>query len=157
MLDPLLLRAFLTVVQTGGFTRAAASLHLTQATVSQQVRRLEEQVGAQLLERGGRYVVTPAEGDRMLGYANRIVSLIDEAELAMGRNQQDGEVRLGVPDDFAADSLTSCLADFADAHPGIRLEIINGLSHDVWNAFTAGELDLALIKQRDRKSTRLNS
>ena len=59
----------------------------------------------------------------MLGYANRIVALIDEAELAMGRNQQAGEVRLGVPDDFAADSLTSCLADFADSHPGIRLEI----------------------------------
>ena len=53
MLDPVLLRAFLTVVQTGGFTRAAASLHLTQSTVSQQVRRLEEQVGAELLERGG--------------------------------------------------------------------------------------------------------
>ena len=46
MLDPVLLRSFLTVVQTGGFTRAAASLHLTQSTVSQQVRRLEEQLGA---------------------------------------------------------------------------------------------------------------
>lgn len=148
MLDPVLLRAFLTVVQTGGFTRAAASLHLTQSTVSQQVRRLEEQVGAELLERGGRYVVTTTEGERLLGYANRIVSLIDEAVLAMGRNQQEGEVRLGVPDDFAADSLTPCLADFADSHPGIRLEIVNGLSHDVWRAFNAGELDLALIKQR---------
>lgn len=148
MLDPVLLRAFLTVVQTGGFTRAAASLHLTQSTVSQQVRRLEEQVGAELLERGGRYVVTTTEGERLLGYANRIVALIDEAELAMGRNQPAGEVRLGVPDDFAADSLTACLADFADNHPGIRLEIINGLSHDVWSAFNAGELDLALIKQR---------
>jgi DNA-binding transcriptional LysR family regulator len=45
MLDPVLLRSFLAVVQTGGFTRAAASLHLTQSTVSQQVRRLEEQLG----------------------------------------------------------------------------------------------------------------
>ena len=49
MLDPVLLRSFLAVVQTGGFTRAAASLHLTQSTVSQQVRRLEEQLGAELL------------------------------------------------------------------------------------------------------------
>ena len=51
MLDPVLLRSFLAVVQTGGFTRAAASLHLTQSTVSQQVRRLEEQLGAELLDR----------------------------------------------------------------------------------------------------------
>jgi DNA-binding transcriptional LysR family regulator len=148
MLDPVLLRSFLAVVQTGGFTRAAASLHLTQSTVSQQVRRLEEQLGAELLDRSGRYVVTTTEGERLLGYANRIVALMDEAMLALGQSAVEGEVRLGVPDDFAANSLTSYLADFADTHPGIRLEITSGLSHDVWRAFNAGELDLALIKQR---------
>lgn len=85
MLDPVLLRSFLAVVQTGGFTRAAASLHLTQSTVSQQVRRLEEQIGAELLDRSGRYVVTTTEGERLLGYANRIVALMDEAMLALGQ------------------------------------------------------------------------
>lgn len=148
MLDPVLLRSFLTVVQTGGFTRAAASLHLTQSTVSQQVRRLEEQLGVELVDRSGRYVVTTTEGERLLGYASRIVALMDEAVSALGQSAVEGEVRLGVPDDFAASSLTPYLADFADAHAGIRLEITSGLSHDVWRAFNAGELDLALIKQR---------
>lgn len=148
MLDPVLLRSFLTVVQTGGFTRAAASLHLTQSTVSQQVRRLEEQLGVELVDRSGRYVVTTTEGERLLGYASRIVALMDEAVSALGQSAVEGEVRLGVPDDFAASSLTPYLADFADAHAGIRLEISSGLSHDVWRAFNAGELDLALIKQR---------
>lgn len=148
MLDPVLLRSFLAVVQTGGFTRAAASLHLTQSTVSQQIRRLEEQLGAELLDRSGRYVVTTTEGERLLGYAQRIVALMDEAQLALGRSAEEGEIRLGVPDDFAANSLTPYLADFADSHRGIRLEITSGLSHDVWRAFNAGELDLALIKQR---------
>lgn len=148
MLDPILLRSFLAVVQTGGFTRAAASLHLTQSTVSQQIRRLEEQIGAELLDRSSRYVVATSEGERLLGYAQRIVALMDEAVLALGQNRLEGEIRLGLPDDFAASSLTPYLADFADAHPGIRLEVSSGLSHDAWQAFNAGELDLALIKQR---------
>ena len=56
MLDPVLLRSFVAVADTGSFTRAADSVHLTQSTVSQQVRRLETQVGCELLHRGGRYV-----------------------------------------------------------------------------------------------------
>ena len=123
MLDPVLLRSFLAVVQTGGFTRAAASLHLTQSTVSQQVRRLEEQLGAELLDRSGRYVVTTTEGERLLGYANRIVALMDEAMLALGQSAVEGEVRLGVPDDFAANTADSkaqieSSTDNADVEPG---------------------------------------
>ena len=157
MLDPILLRTFVAVVQTGGFTRAAASLHLTQSTVSQQVRRLEEQVGAQLLERSARHVQTTSEGERLLGYAQRIVALLDEAGRVMGRSVDSGEVRLGLPDDFAAHALMPALAQFAQAYPGVRLVVTSGLSHDVWRAFNDGELDLALVKQRSGRAKGLAS
>lgn len=148
MLDPELLRSFLAVVDTGSFTRAATSVHLSQSTVSQQIRRLETQLGCELLDRGGKYVVTTPEGERLVGYARRIVALMEEAEEQLTLSAGRGVIRLGVPEDFAAHTLTPMLASYADAYPGLTLEVTSGLSHELWNAFQAGELDVALVKQR---------
>jgi DNA-binding transcriptional LysR family regulator len=148
MLDPDLLRSFLAVVDTGSFTRAATSVHLSQSTVSQQIRRLELQLACELLDRSGRYVVTTPEGERLLGYARRIVGLISEAEEQLTLSVGEGVIRLGVPEDFAAHTLTPMLASFAIAYPGLRLEVTSGLSHELWQAFQDGVLDVALVKQR---------
>lgn len=147
-LDPVLLRSFCAVADTGSFTRAAESVHLTQSTVSQQIRRLEDQFGCQLLERGGRLVVPTPEGERLRGYAQRIVALMDEAVEQVATGALHGAVRIGVPEDFAARALTPTFAAFADAYPQVRLEVTSGLSRPLWQRFQDGELDLALIKQR---------
>lgn len=148
VLDPVLLRSFVAVVGCGSFTRAAASVHLTQSTVSQQMRRLEEQVGCALLDRSGRHVVTTVEGERLLGYAQRITQLMDEAVAQLAPSPGHAAVRLGVPEDFAARTLTPTFAAFADAHPQVRLEVTSGLSRSLWQQFQQGGLDLALVKQR---------
>jgi len=147
-LDPVLLRSFCAVADTGSFTRAAESVHLTQSTVSQQVRRLEEQFGCQLLERGGRLVRPTPEGERLRGYAQRIVLLMDEAVEQVATGALHGAVRIGVPEDFAARALTPTFAAFADAYPQVRLEVTSGLSRALWQRFQDGDLDLALVKQR---------
>ena len=76
-IDPTLLRSFCAVAETGSFTRAAQGVHLTQSTVSQQIRRLEEQMGCTLLDRSGRHVECTLEGERLLAYAQRILALMD--------------------------------------------------------------------------------
>lgn len=148
ILDPVLLRSFVAVADTGSFTRAADSVHLTQSTVSQQIRRLEVQFGCDLLNRNGRYVATTPEGERLLGYARRIMQLMDEAVEQVTQSVEQGEIQLGVPEDFAAHALTPILAAFAENYPGIRLEITSGLSHELWCLFQQGKLDMALVKQR---------
>ena len=148
MLDPDLLRSFLAVVDTGSFTRAATSVHLSQSTVSQQIRRLEVQLGCDLLDRSGKYVVTTPEGERLVGYARRIIALMAEAAQQLTLGMEQGVIRLGVPEDFAAHPLTSMLASFADAFPGVRLEVTSGLSHELWQGYQAAELDVVLVKQR---------
>lgn len=148
LLDPVLLRSFVAVADTGSFTRAADSVHLTQSTVSQQIRRLEVQFNCDLLNRSGRYVATTPEGERLLGYARRIMQLMDEAVEQVTQGVEQGEIQLGVPEDFAAHALTPVLAAFAATYPGIRLEITSGLSHELWDLFQQGKLDLALVKQR---------
>ncbi|MDM5070601.1 MULTISPECIES: LysR family transcriptional regulator [Aeromonas] len=145
MLDPLLLRSFVAIVDTGSFTRAGERVHLTQSTISQQMRRLEQQLGCPLLDRSGRQVVTTTEGEKLLGLARRILALLMQAEEQVTEGSL--QLSLGVPEDFAAGAMAPVLAAFARDHPQVRLEVHSGLSHEIWQRFEAGELDLALVKQ----------
>lgn len=145
LLDPHLLQSFVAIVETGSFTRAGERMHLTQSTISQQMRRLEQQLGCPLLDRSGRQVVTTAQGETLLGLARRILGLLAQAGDRVGETSLP--LRLGVPEDFAAGAMTAVLAAFARQYPEVRLEVQSDLSHALWQAFEAGELDLALIKQ----------
>jgi DNA-binding transcriptional LysR family regulator len=147
MFDLDLLRSFVSVVDTGGFTRAGERVHRTQSTVSQQIRRLEEALGCPLLYRNGKQATPTEEGERLLSYARRILALAQEARDAVARPGGDGVVRLGIPEDFAAYRLTELLSDFARSRPGLRLDVRCGLSVQLRSALERGELDLALFKR----------
>ncbi|SCK25566.1 LysR family transcriptional regulator [Vogesella sp. LIG4] len=148
LLDPVLLKSFVAVVESGSFTRAGDRVHLSQSTVSQHLRRLEELLGCELLDRSGRYVVTTESGACLLVHARKLLTLMEEAVADMRDNQAQGEIHLGVPEDFAADLLTPLLAGFARDNPALRLEVASGLSNTLWQQFCAGSYDLVLIKQR---------
>ena len=147
MLDIDLLRSFVSVVDAGGFTRAGERVHRTQSTVSQQVRRLEEMLGCDLLDRNGRQATPTEEGERLLSYARRILALAEEARDVVARPVGDGVVRLGLPEDFAAYRLADMLSDFARSRPGLRLDVRCGLSVRLVRDLERGELDLALYKR----------
>jgi DNA-binding transcriptional LysR family regulator len=146
MLDLTLLRAFVSVVDAGGFTRATERVHRTQSTVSQQIRRLEDSVGRPLLVREGRTVRTTEEGERLLGYARRLLALSAEARAAVGE-PSGGMVRLGIPDDFALDALTRAVGAFAQARPNVRLSVRCAVSVELAADLARGALDVALFKR----------
>src|SRR5258705_5195584 len=128
MLDLDLLRSFVSVVDAGGFTRAGERVHRTQSTVSQQIRRLEDTLGRELLHRNGKQATPTEEGERLLSYARRILALAEEARDVVARPAGDGVVRLGIPEDFAAYRLAEGLSGFAPSPPGLRLDGRCGLS-----------------------------
>ena len=152
MLDLDLLRSFVSVVDTGGFTRAGERVHRTQSTVSQQIRRLEETFGRPLLHRDGRHITPTEGGERLLSYARRLLALAEEARDVVSRPTGDGVVRLGIPEDFAAYRLTEMLSDFARSRPGLRLHVRCGKSARLRRALERRDLDLALLK-RDMEET----
>src|SRR5229473_979308 len=108
MLDLELLRSFVSVVDSGGFTRA---------------------------------------GERLLSYARRLLSLAEEARDVMTRPGNEGAVRLGIPEDFAAYRLAKLLATFTRARPGLRLDVRADQSMYLRSDLERGELDLALLKR----------
>lgn len=152
MLDMDLLRAFVSVVDAGGFTRAGAQVHKAQSTVSQQIKRLEEDVGRVLLVRDGRSVRLTPEGERLLGYARRILALGAEAKAALGE-APNVTVRLGIPDDIAPETLTRAIGAFAQARPDVRLAVRCALSRDLAADLARGELDVALHKREPGAGT----
>jgi DNA-binding transcriptional LysR family regulator len=147
MLDLELLRSFVSVVDTGGFTRAGERVHRTQSTVSQQIRRLEETLGYPLLHRNGKSATPTEQGERLLSYARRILSLEQEARDSLAQPSGEGIIRLGLPEDFAAYRLTELLSNFMRSRPGLRLDVRSGLSVQSRRALERGELDLALYKR----------
>ena len=147
MLDIELLRSFVSVIDAGGFTRAGERVHRTQSTVSQQIKRLEDAVGKPLLVRNGKQATLTDEGERLLGYARRILMLEAEARDVMSRPGNDGVLRLGIPEDFAAYRLTELVSHLSHVRPGLRLNVRSGLSVLLGGLLERGDLDLALLKR----------
>lgn len=147
MLDLELLRSFVSVVEAGGFTRASERVHRTQSTVSQQIKRLEEDVGQVLLHRDGKEVRPTEAGERLLSYARRLLTLAEEARDVLGQPGGEGAIRLGIPEDFAAYRLAKLLGTFSRSHPGLRLDVRADQSKNLARDLDRGELDLALFKR----------
>jgi DNA-binding transcriptional LysR family regulator len=146
-LDLDLLRAFVSVVECASFTRAAATLGRTQPAVSLQIRRLEDQLRAPLLDRGGRGVALTTEGAALLPQARRLLRLNDEIVAALGDGDLEGEVRFGAPEDVATMHLPGILGAFARSHPRIRLAVTCDYTANLLDQMSRGMLDLALIKR----------
>ncbi len=146
-LDLDLLRAFVSVVESASFTRAAAALGRTQPAVSLQIRRLEDQLRSPLLDRGGRGVALTTEGAALLPQARRLLRLNDEIVAALGDGDLEGEVRFGAPEDVATMHLPGILGAFARNHPRISLAVTCDYTANLLDQMSRGMLDLALIKR----------
>jgi len=144
-LDFELLETFIAIVDGGGFTRAGERVHKTQSTVSQQLKRLEERVGARLLSRSTRGVALTEQGELLLGYARRLVELHERAVGALDATRMEGVVRMGAAQDVADGGLAILLAHFTRLYPGVRLEVRVDANCHLRERIGSGELDLAIV------------
>ncbi|MEU8524101.1 MULTISPECIES: LysR family transcriptional regulator [Streptomyces] len=147
------LQYFVAVVEEGGFTRAAARLHLSQPGLSAQIRQLEKELGQPLLDRSGR-TVTPTEvGRAVLPYARAALAAVDGVRQTVDEytGLLRGRVTLGIVSGAAgrAFELPALLADFRDAHPRVEISLTEDSSERMRAALLAGELDVALLGTAD--------
>ena len=143
-IDISLLRAFIAVVDTGSVTGAARLLNRTQAAVSQQIKRLEEQFGTELFSREHKRITLALNGERLLAQAQKIVALNDETWGLMTTPSFRGEVRLGVPMDIVAHYTPPILRRFNNAWPHVLVSLQAGNSHELLEELDNGDIDLTL-------------
>ncbi len=144
-MDAITLQCFLAVAATGNFTLAAERVGRTQSAVSQQIAKLEHLLGKPLIIRGRKLTLTH-DGDVFLGYAQRILTLYTEALDRFKKPELVGEVRFGLPEDFATVFLSDVLTDFSRIHPRILVNIECDLTLNLFDRFKKKEFDLVLVK-----------
>ncbi len=146
-LDLTSLRSFLTVAEAGGVTRAAGLLNLTQSAVSMQLKRLEEGLGLDLLERTGRGVAPTPAGEQLLAYARRMVALNDEAWGRLSARGQEGEIVLGVPCDIVFPVIPAVLRRFARDFPRVKVNLVSSYTRALKEGFARGGIDVILTTE----------
>ncbi|WJV44823.1 LysR family transcriptional regulator [Streptomyces flavofungini] len=138
---------FVAVAETRHFTRAAEQVHVSQPSLSQQVRALEKELGAELFSRARGNIALTDAGEALLPLARRILADADTARIEVQELAQlrRGRVRLGATPSVCTGLLPQVLRDFHDRHPGVQLLIEEGGSHDLVRHLARGALDLALV------------
>ncbi|VDC31368.1 LysR family transcriptional regulator [Pseudogemmobacter humi] len=146
-IDLTALRAFVTVADVGGVTRAAGLLNLTQSAVSMQIKRLEEALGQRLFLRAARRLALSAEGELLLSYGRRMLALNDEALTRLGEDAFEGEIRLGVPCDVVYPAIPPILKRLAQNYPRMRINLDSSFTLLLKQEFARGRFDVILTTE----------
>ncbi|MGH1414251.1 MAG: LysR family transcriptional regulator [Pelagimonas sp.] len=146
-LDITTLRSFMAVANAGGVTRAAGFLNLTQSAVSMQLKRLEETLNLQLLDRSGRGVSLTPAGAQLLTYAQKIVDLNDEAYTKLTDQNWEGDILLGVPEDIIYPVIPEVLQRMGRTHPRVKVQLVSSFTKTLKDQFSKGEIDVILTTE----------
>lgn len=146
-LDLTALRSFVAVADTGGVTRAAGAINLTQSAVSMQIKRLEQALDLALFERVGRGVQLTLQGEQLLGYARRMLALNDEALARLTAADFEGEIVLGVPHDVIYPNIPGVLKRFAAEYPRMKVQLISSSTRKLLDMIDRGECHLILTTE----------
>jgi DNA-binding transcriptional LysR family regulator len=139
-----LLRAFITVIEVASFTRTAEILGRTQPAISLQIKRLEQTVGYALIERKGKEITLTERGEALAIHARQILRLNDLAMVQFETPSESSKLRVGLPVDYAVNTLQSCLTDVVRKYSEVQVEIRCDLSKHVLSALRSNEIDIAV-------------
>lgn len=152
-MDSELLKAFVAVAETEGFSAAANMLNRTQSAVSLQIKRLEERLGAQLFARTSRTVTLTPSGARLLPYARQLLHLEEQARASIAPEEASEVIRFGLTEEHAAAYLPQLLDVMADEHPDVQINIFCAISSVLVQEFQSGKLDLVLAVRHQPSRT----
>ncbi len=137
------LRTFRVVARTLNFTRAAAELHYAQSSVTEQIQTLEAELGSKLFERGRRLRLTGA-GERLIGYADQVLELVEEARAAVDedRGEPEGELIIGALETLCAHRIPALFGEYRTKWPRVRVTLREGGRGELYQAVRQSEMDV---------------
>ena len=143
------LRSFVTGIECGSFAQAASRLCRSTSAVSAQLKKLEQQCGADLVVKRGRHLALTQNGEIIMGYARRLLALNDEAQRALQGERLQGEIRIGMQEEFGESLMPGILGEFKRHHPGMRIIARVDRNRALLNALNDNMLDMALLWQAE--------
>ncbi|MDC6111792.1 LysR substrate-binding domain-containing protein [Serratia rubidaea] len=143
------LRSFVVGIESGSFALAAKRLCRSTSAVSAQLKKLEMQCGVALVVKNGRRLALTQHGEIVLGYARRMLALNDEAQRALQGELLQGEIRIGMQEDFGESLMPGMLGQLKRHHPGLRISARIDRNHALLSGLAEKTLDMALMWQPD--------
>lgn len=134
-------------------TAAGRHLNLTQAAVSQQIKRLEEQFGTALFDRSQRRLALTPSGERLFAHAERILALNEEIWGLMTTPGFEGQVRVGVPHDIIGTFMPPILRGFSKAWPRVEVSLVCSNTNSLLQLLNQGEVDLIFTTEAERNES----
>ena len=141
------LRYFVAVVQAGGFSRAAEAVRVAQPSLSQQIRKLEAEVGHSLFDRFARRTSLTEAGHKLLPFARRILGSLHDAQRCLdeGHAALAGTVTVGIIPTVAPYIVHGLLQALAAAHPGVAVQVREDTTEPLVRALEHGDLDMTIV------------
>ena len=140
------LRYFVALAEEGSFTRAARRMHVTQSTLSHQIKQIEDEVGQRLFDRIGRRVVITEVGESLLQSATRALREVDDGlrRIATTPDPLTGTLRIGATHTFNVKLIPDCLTALLERHPSLHVVVRELFASDVAGEVEAGHIDLGI-------------
>ena len=139
------IRAFVAVVELGGFAKAGEYLSRSQPAISLQIKRLEQQLDCKLFQRSGQRQVVNQQGKDLYKLATELLQQNDRIFQHFATTPLSGQIRLGIPSEFATTLLPNIIGAFNNAHPDVTLEVTSALSADLLKQHSQHPFDLLLV------------
>lgn len=145
------LKTFVAIIETGSFSKAAEQVFRSPSAVSMQIKKLETVLDRRLFKRDTRSMEITADGEMLLSYARRILSLNDEIVSHFTVPDMSGTVHLGAAEDYGVRLLPVILQRFAKSHPNIAVDVVMESTHAMQMGLDEGHLDVVMITTSRRQ------
>ncbi len=138
------LRTFRVVARTLNFTRAAAELHYAQSSVTEQIQALEAELGSKLFDRTTRRLTLTGAGERLVGYADQVLELVEEARAAVDeeRGDPEGDLTIGALETLCAQRIPALFGAYRTRWPRVRITLREGSRGELYQAVRQSEMDV---------------
>src|SRR5258705_13869376 len=138
------LRYFVALAEQLSFTVAAEKVHVTQSTLSHQIRQLEDELGCRLFDRENKRVSMTQTGEAFLERVQNALREVDEGvwTVRLAADEMSGVVRIGTTHTFNMRIIPRCMALFLERHPSVRMDVLEMSGDDIAAALLRGELDI---------------
>lgn len=153
-MDIRVLTYFVTIVQQKSITQAAESLHITQPTLSRQIKELEEELGVTLFIRGNREIQVTEEGHYLYNRALEILSLVEKTEQTIRQDEEvTGTIAIGAAESQSLDVIATAIKELTDTYPKLQFSIVSGNADEIQEKLDSGLLDVGIVIGRYNTKT----
>lgn len=143
------IKSFIKVAEFENLSRAAEALGYAQSTITTQIQQLEQELGTTLFDRIGKRVLLSENGRTFLAYANEMLKLEAEALASVSEDKPpSGTVRIGITETIGGSFFSALLEEYLEKYPEIRVEIICGVTLELYDQLEKGGLDIILLLDR---------